>query len=334
MLEKPDLPDEAILSRVQASYGLRAARLAFLPLGADVNTAVYRLEAVDGTAYFLKLRRAGFAEITVALPDFLARRQGIRAVIPPLRALSGQLRAEFGEHRLVLYPFVEGVDGYQAALTDRQWVEYGQALKALHATVLPADLACQIPREKFPDDWRRQVHRYLRMAGELSFADPAAARLAAFLREKEAEIRRMVARADELAALLRESSPEFVLCHADIHPGNLHLGADGNLYIVDWDNPRFAPKELDLMFAGGVHSSPRQDTQEETLFYRGYGAAQVNRAVLAYYRYERVIVDVAEFGRQLLESAEGNENREQALIWCMSSFLPGRELEIAVKTDV
>ncbi len=332
MLEKPDLPDEAVLARVRAAYGLRAAGLAFLPLGADVNTAVYRLEAASGESYFLKLRRGEIEGFTVALPDALYR-AGLRPVIPPMRTGAGQLWAEFGGYRLVLYPFVEGVDGYQAEPTDRQWAEYGQALKTLHTIHLPEELARQIPRETFSGHWREEVRRHQRAAVEHSFTDPAAARLAAFLVEKEAEISRMVTRAEELAALLQASTPEFVLCHADIHPGNLHLGADGELYIVDWDNPRFAPKELDLMFAGGTHSSPRQDTREEALFYRGYGPAHINRTALAYYRYERVIEDVAAFGQQLLERTEGNENREQALIWCMSSFLPGHELDTAVKTD-
>ena len=40
MLEKPNIPEELIISRLQEEYGLRVAHLEFLPLGADVNTAV------------------------------------------------------------------------------------------------------------------------------------------------------------------------------------------------------------------------------------------------------------------------------------------------------
>lgn len=42
MLEKPDLPDQAILTCLQREYGLQAEDLSFLPVGADVNTAVSR----------------------------------------------------------------------------------------------------------------------------------------------------------------------------------------------------------------------------------------------------------------------------------------------------
>ena len=40
MLEKPDIRDELIISHLQEEYGLHVAQLEFLPLGADLGTAV------------------------------------------------------------------------------------------------------------------------------------------------------------------------------------------------------------------------------------------------------------------------------------------------------
>ena len=45
MLTKPDIADELINSRLQDEYGLRVISLTFLPLGADMGTAVYRVVA-------------------------------------------------------------------------------------------------------------------------------------------------------------------------------------------------------------------------------------------------------------------------------------------------
>ena len=93
MLEKPDIQDEKIIACLQAEYGLLVAQIAFLPIGADLNTAVYRAVARDGTGYFVKLRRGVFNEIAVTLPKFLSD-QGIRHIIPPSanpgRAAMGQ----------------------------------------------------------------------------------------------------------------------------------------------------------------------------------------------------------------------------------------------------
>jgi len=89
MLEKPDLQDQLIISRLQDDYGLQVAQVTFLPLGADVNTAVYRLVTGEGKAYFLKLRKGDFDEITVALPQFL-KAQGFQSIIAPLETRAGQ----------------------------------------------------------------------------------------------------------------------------------------------------------------------------------------------------------------------------------------------------
>jgi spectinomycin phosphotransferase len=42
LLEKPDLQDARIIACLQREYGLPVEQVAFLPVGADMNTAVYR----------------------------------------------------------------------------------------------------------------------------------------------------------------------------------------------------------------------------------------------------------------------------------------------------
>lgn len=83
MLEKPDLQDEQLIASLQADYGLLVVQVAFLPLGADLNTAVYRAVAEDETPYFVKLRRGVFDETALTLPKFLSD-QGIGQIIAPL----------------------------------------------------------------------------------------------------------------------------------------------------------------------------------------------------------------------------------------------------------
>jgi spectinomycin phosphotransferase len=137
--------------------------------------------------------------------------------------------------------------------------------------------------------------------------------------------------AEELAEDLKVRGLEFVLCHSDIHPGNLHLAAEESLYIVDWDNPIYAPRERDLMLIGG--SSTWSDPREAAHFYQGYGNAAVDRAALAYYRCERIIWDIAAFCEQILASDEGREDREQGYQWFVSNYAPGGEIELAMNSE-
>jgi spectinomycin phosphotransferase len=330
VLEKPDIPDQLIVSRLQEEYGLQVSRLTFLPLGADVNTAVYRLETEDASAYFLKLRKGDFDEITVAIPQHLSE-QGIRAIIAPLPTRSWQLYSSLGAFKLILYPFIEGHNGYEAALSDRQWLDFGTTLEGIHAAQAPPRLAALIPRETYSPHGRELVKSFQEQVEITTFNDTTAAKLAAFMRKKRGEIDQLAARAEVLATALQVRSLELVLCHSDIHPGNLLLGTNDALYIVDWDNPIFAPKERDLCLVGGC--STWRSARDEALFYQGYGEAQVDRMALAYYRYERIIQDIAAFCQELLLTEEGGEDREEGLGYFTSSFLPNHEVELAMQAD-
>jgi spectinomycin phosphotransferase len=132
---------------------------------------------------------------------------------------------------------------------------------------------------------------------------------------------------------------EFILCHTDIHGGNILISTDGqppvptgNLYVVDWDNPLLAPKERDLMFIGGGIDEIWKNEQDIAAFYKGYGKTEINIAALAYYRYERIIEDLAAFCEQLLLTDAGGADREQGYRWFISNFEPGQTIEIADKT--
>jgi spectinomycin phosphotransferase len=92
-----------------------------------------------------------------------------------------------------------------------------------------------------------------------------------------------------------------------------------------------APKERDLAMIGG--SAVWNDAHEAALFYQGYGQARVDRMALAYYRYERIVHDIAAFCQQLLLSSGGGIDREQSYTYFASQFLPGHEVELACKTE-
>lgn len=330
MLEKPDLNEQRIVTRLQEVYELRVMELAFLPLGADVSTAVYRAATSDGEIYFLKLRKESFDEITVTVPKFL-QNAGVRSVLAPLETNQGRLSAELEGFTGVLYPFVEGQDGYQVALSEGQWVEFGASLGRIHSLELPPDLARRIPRENFSAQFRKAVRRYQTEVEERTYSDPAAIQCAATIKARRNEINRLVARAETLGFALPNRSLNWVLCHADIHAGNLLLTAKGDLFIVDWDNPVFAPKERDLMLIGG--SFTWRERWMEERFFQGYGQVQLDDDALAYYRCERVIQDIEAFCRQLLASEDGGKDREQSLEYLENNFLPGHEVELALRSD-
>jgi spectinomycin phosphotransferase len=333
MLERPDLRDGEIVDVLKNEYALQVKEVVFLPLGADLNTAVYRAVAGDGTAYFVKLRRGDFDQASLTVPKYL-HDLGLEQVIPAVTSRSGTLWANLDRYRLIVYPFVEGRHAFEVQLSDGQRVEFGRALRQFHSTGFPPAMTMDVRRETFSPLWRDTVRSYLgHIEGENS-ADPLAREAAAFFHSHRDRTLDLVDRAERLARALRARTPEFILCHGDIHGWNLLIDSSGALYLVDWDTLIFAPKERDLMFVGvGLGGRGHSPQDEENLFYQGYGQTQVNPQAVAYYRYERIVEDIAIFYEQIILSDRGGEDREQALLYLKANFSAGGTIDVAYQAD-
>ena len=333
MLERPDIRDSQIIACLRDEYGLDAGQIDFLPLGADGNTAVFRALAGSASPYFVKLRSGPFDEMSLIVPQLLHERD-IKSVIAPLSTRSHRLWADLSDFKVAVFPFVEGRDGYEIDLLDQHWIDFGYALKALHTARIPSTVADRVQQEQYSDRWRKRVKEFQVLVEDTQFADAIAAELAAFLKRKRDEVGELVRRAEQLASVLQTQSAPFILCHADIHAGNILIDADNHLYIVDWDTLILAPKERDLMFVGGGQFlNKRSAEEEERLFYQGYGQTQTNPVAIAYYRYERIVQDIAAYCEQILLTDDGGEDRENGLRQLTNQFRPGNVLEMAYRSE-
>ncbi|WP_447775925.1 phosphotransferase enzyme family protein [Variovorax boronicumulans] len=330
MLTPPALPTDAILSCLASHWDLEATRAEFLPLGADVDSAAFRIEAPDGRAYFLKLRRGGFTAAVVDVPAFLHHTHGIDAVMAPLPTLTQQLSLQDHGFDWALYPFFNGSNGFTRAPTDRQWTALGMALNAIHRAELPASLLAGLPRESYSHHWREGVRGYQRRFINGVAGDDLVKQFLAFWNAHDEEIDSLIYRSEQLASILLEKSLPQVLCHSDLHAGNVLLGDDDRLCIVDWDTLILAPKERDLMFIGGGVGGVWNQPREEALFFEGYGTTQaVDALALAYYRHERIVRDLLEFCDQMFDPQASREDREEGLRQMASQFEPGNVVAVA-----
>ncbi len=330
MLEKPHIQDAAIKSSLQSQYGLLAVKLEHLPLGADKNTAVYCMLAEDERGLYLKLRLGDFNKATVIVPKLL-RDNGVKQVIAPIPTNNQQLWANEGSYNLTLYPYIEGKNGFETELTDNQWIALGAVLKELHTFRAPQALKEGIPQEEFSAESREIVKGFLDRIGKDVFKEPTAAKLADFMKSHKAVIEEITQKAEELAKLLRGQKLDFVLCHSDVHAGNVLIDVTGKMYVVDWDTLQFAPKERDLMFIGGGIGGVWDKPEEAALFYQGYGPTDINPKALLYYRCERIVADIADVCKQIFLTDEGGKNRDALLEGFVNQFLPNNVVEIAMR---
>lgn len=324
------LDPEALRRALELAYGLAVEELRFLPLGYDSFAWVYRVRAREGGPYFLKLRASMTNEAALRVPHLLHAR-GVSAVVAPIATRTGALWATHAGFALILYPFVAGESGMEAGLAEGQWVGYGETLRQIHATPVPPELASLMRRERYRPEGADLVRKAeAAIAGPLP-VDPEARALAEHWRLHGATISLLLERAEGLGRALRTVGLPEVLCHGDIHTGNVLRDGETQLWVVDWDETVLAPKERDLMFAIGGISARLVGPREEALFEQGYGPTTIDAGALAYYRYAWAVSDIASYSDQLLFRPElGQVSRAAALSILIGLFAPGEIVAIAL----
>ena len=327
--DDPGLDLDAIAACLNEQYDLHVRAIAFLPLGCDLNAAVYKVVAEDGTGYFLKTRFGPVRESGLLIPWALSKR-GIRNVLAPLPTRSSALWCSCAGSSLVLYPFVAGENAMIAGMNDEQWREFGATLQAVHSSGLAEVFRGRLPNETFALPSGDLVRRILDLIDSTEFENVVAAQFAAFWREHAARIHQMLVRAEELGSRLQSRAFDFVLCHTDIHAANILVGDDGRIHLIDWDGPLIAPRERDLLFVVGSVIARAVEPREEELFFDGYGRVDIDPEALIYYRYERIVEDLGEIGRSvLLDPSPSDEMRAQESQLARSFFAPDADIDHA-----
>jgi len=324
--------NQCIIDCLKTDYGIEVVTLTFLALGADMDASVYKAETHEQCSYFVKLKRGHPHDISTDILELLHNAK-IQQIILPIKTIHGQLTQRSDNFTIIVYPFVEGQDGFSRTLTDEQWLILGKTLRKIHEIDVPSPIQHRIRHETYSPKFREAVRSFYPHFEADSVGDEMAVKLLVFMKEKREVIQRLVDRAEQLAKKLHNASTKFVLCHSDIHGGNILIDKNNNLYIVDWDDPIMASKERDLMFICGGVGNIWNKPLEEALFYKGYEDTEINRTILAYYRHERIVEDIAVYCQSLLFTKVKDEDKREIYEHFVSMFASRGVVDIAFETD-
>ena len=104
--------------------------------------------------------------------------------------------ADLEDFKVFLYPFVNGRNGYEAPLSDHQWITFGKTLKSIHTTTVPPEILGRIQIEAYPPQARMTVKKAPENIDDDSVNDPVATELITFLHLKLPEILDLVRRSE------------------------------------------------------------------------------------------------------------------------------------------
>lgn len=328
MLKKPIA--EEIITILKNYYGINVQAVQLLSEGADINACVYKVDA-QTNSYFIKFKYGNHDEINLSIIRLL-HDSGIKEIIYPVTTVEGKLFQQLDGYRIVVYPYIPTPNGFTQNLSDKQWKQLGKALRKVHETSLPPLIQNQLRKEAYSSTWREMVTSFYSKIEPHTSDDELTMDFKSFFKQNIDKIHQLVDCAEDLAKKIHPDLNEYVLCHSDMHAGNLLVGKD-EMFIIDWDEPMLAPKERDLMFIGGGVGNVWNNPQEIDYFYEGYGQTSIDKTILSYYRNERIVEDIAEFGKELLSQEHATQSRLEMFKHFKEMFYPRGVVEIAIDTN-
>ena len=317
---KPQLNiDESdVLGAIRQAYGLPVEQITFFAAG--WASLCYKAETTTGERYLLKLYDESAPALLIASSrDFylpltyqLCARKLLPQVACPVQALDGSFSAHAEPYLLILFHYIEGEQVGFGRLPDEILVKLAGLVGRLHKSTHSLQLANPLI-ERFEIAFEDALPTGIEALAHLG--PGARAGLRAYrelLVPHKSEIRDYLDRLKALQGVMRNRACEMVVCHTDLHGGNLLVDSAGNLYILDWEGAMLAPPEQDLFFFAG-------EDRFWDLFWpdysREFDPARLDVDILAFYYYRRGLEDIAEFVQRILYTDQDDKKDHETSHW-------------------
>ncbi len=332
-MPQKQIQEQEIIDLLKIYYGIYIQAVQFISGGADINALAYKADAKSSPhSYFVKFKYGNHDEINLSIMRLL-HDSGIKEIIFPINTLEGKLLQHLDRFIMIVYPFIHAPNGFTQNLTETQWKQLGKALRRIHDASVPALIQNELRKETYSSKWREMVRSFYSKIEPNTSDDKITADFKSFFKQNIDKIYRLVDSAEELSKKIHPDPDKYVLCHSDIHAGNILVANDDSIYIIDWDEPMLGPKERDLMFIGGGVGNVWNKPQEIDHFYEGYGKTSIDKTILSYYRHERIVEDVALYSKDLLSHEQSNQSRLEMFKHFKEMFDPNGVVEIALATN-
>jgi spectinomycin phosphotransferase len=332
---RPSFDDAELDDLLRSAYGIRPTAVVFEPSGHDASTRAFRVEvAPPERGYFLKIRPASTRLDVAGRVASHLHDAGLGEVVAPIRSRDGDVAVQAGGISVAVFPFIDGRRGMDVGLDGGQWQRLGRFARTLHETVVPDDLRAALPREAFRV---REVGAFPRVdaaAMAPGQATEEAKDVAEAWQTHRALIANVVDRTAALSGELVRRELPLVLCHADLHTGNVLVDGAGDIWVIDWDEVTLAPRERDLMFSVGGISRAMVTEAATELFLAGYGDVAIDPIALSFYRYAWATQDMVGYAEQVfLDPTQGDADRAEAARVFRTLLRRGEIVDIATASD-
>ncbi|MCB0837863.1 MAG: phosphotransferase [Bacteroidetes bacterium] len=325
MWGKPAISDQAIFEVIERNYPFVIQSVLLLDKGFDPASWVFHLQTREKDSLFLKLRKGNVYPPAGEIPFYLQKRVSIEEVLSPMETLNGSLWVEAFDHTFFIFPYVNGQTLDEIPGENQPWEKVGTALASIHQAPLPSPLPYGLRKENFIPQLWPDLQRVFQFLKNENLKTPLQKELKAFFKKENHRIAPVISGLQILRQKILPQNPELVICHSDIHAGNILLSETGKLFIIDWDEPLIAPRERDLIAASELEAG-------ESDFWKGYNPDyQINEDILSYYYCEWIVRELAEYGEIIVETSRDEPTQQKAWEELLFLFEPGQDVDMALE---
>ncbi len=225
--------------------------------------------------------------------DVLFARAGIVNIAHPIPTSNGQMRIQIRDFQIALFDWIPGRTAQEHKLTDTQLERLGEFLAKIHQS--KTIIGEYSVRENFAIPFKDRLVAILSDMSEIAGdSTKYKTKLELFIEPHRQKFTRELETLDKLQRQVKTMNLEFVNCHGEPSPGNILSSNDGQIHLLDWDEPIFAPKEKDLLFF--------KDNVEPVM--KGYSLFSsdtvIDQDVLEFYGHLWNLGEIAYYGSKLL----------------------------------
>ncbi|HAU1273014.1 TPA: phosphotransferase, partial [Legionella pneumophila] len=214
-----NIPDQQLIKLLKVYYGIDIHAVQLIVGGADMNAFGYKADS-ESNSYFVKLKYGHHDEINLSIIRLL-HDSGIKEIIFPIYTRDAKLFQQIDHFKIIVYPFIDAPNGFTQNLTEKQWQQLGKVLRQIHETSVPTAIQQRLRKETYSPKWREMVRSFYNKIGFDDSDDQITADFKSFFNQKIDSIHRLVDSSEELSKKIQLDLDKYVLCHSDVHAGNV-----------------------------------------------------------------------------------------------------------------
>lgn len=305
MVTEPDINQDELKRILTENYEIDVTNLSFIPKG-EVSWG-YVIEVAGGERYFLKTHKSkNLDPKRFQLLYNLHTKAGINNIIYPKPTKTGELEIIINGYPSVLFNYLEGKTVHEEKLNDEQYEKFGELLGQIHQSYKV--IGEYSVKETFDIPQRPEFEEVMRKVESMTHYEDSVRQkaLGLFIKLKESFYKELETLEVVSESLKKENVP-FVLCHGEPSPGNIMVTPQGEVFLIDWDEPIMAPKEKDLLFL----------TKTLPQVFKGYSKyssdTNMNGEVEKFYSLLWNVAEIADWGGRLFLHDSSEEELKHSL---------------------